>query len=131
MEQVHFKGVMYNLDNVEFYLWDENPSGISLCCNGDIAELKKQVDVESIITEKVTLLRSLKKESVYQFVENETGETIAYLTASRIIFDFAEPEDGVCSLDLYLYPGKIFGGFNVHLRLHGSDPRIEMCGLSL
>jgi len=111
-------------------MWDDTVRFISLCCKGDVSELEEHVDVKTIIMEKAKLLMSLEKEYIHKFVEKETKEKISDMSIVRIIFDFAEPEDGQCSLDLYLNPGQVFGGFNIHLRLHGDEPRIEMCGLS-
>lgn len=126
---IHFKGTIYDL-KAGFRVWNEKIKFASLCCKEGIEELEKQVDVRKVLMEKVALIQKLNKEEIHQFVEKETEEKIRKIKIARIIFDFAEPEDGACSVDLYLNPGKVFGGFNVHLRLHGDEPRIEMCGLS-
>lgn len=127
--EIHFKGTMSDI-NAVFQIWDEKVKHTSLCYKNSIEELSKQVNINEIIVEKVNLINRLNKEDIRLFVEKETEEKVPKIKIARIIFDFAEPEDGNCSVDLYLNVGKLFGGFGVHLRLHGDAPRIEMCGLS-
>lgn len=129
MPKIHLKGTMSDI-NVVFRIWNEKVKHISLCYKNSIEELEKQVDVSQIIKEKANLINRLNKEDIRLFIERETDVKIRKIKIARIIFDFAEPEDGPCSVDLYLNPGRVFGGFGVHLRLHGDEPRIEMCGLS-
>lgn len=129
MPKIHFKGTMSDI-NAVFRIWNEKVKHTSLCYKNSIEELEKQVKVSQIIMEKVNLINQLNKENIRLFIEKETDEKIRKIKIARIIFDFSEPEDGPCSVDLYLNPGRVFGGFNVHLRLHGDEPRIEMCGLS-
>lgn len=129
MSKIHFKGYTSYI-NAELQVWGRKVKYSSICYKNSIEELSKQVNINQVITEKLELLNRLDKEEVRLFVEKETEEKISNIKIVRIGFDFSEPEDGVCSLDLYLNSGKVFGGFNVHLRLHGDEPRIEMCGLS-
>ena len=126
---VHFKGTMYDL-NLDLRVWGEKIKSTSLCCKGDIAELEANMDLPRMVYDKADLVAKLRKEDIRVFVEKELGEKVPKIKIARIVFDFAEPEDGLCSVDVYLNAGKIFGGFGVHLRLHGDEPRIEMCGLS-
>lgn len=129
MPKIHFKGTMSDI-NAVFNIWNKKIKHTSLCYKESIEELEQRVNVSKTILEKVALINRLNKEEFRLLAEKETERKIRKLKIVRVVFDFAEPEDGDCSVDLYLYPGRVLGGFTIHFRLHGDEPRIEICGLS-
>lgn len=129
MPKIRFKGSISEI-NAVFTIWNRKIKHTSICYKESLEELEQRVNVPQTILEKVNLINRLDKETFRLLAEEETGEKIKRMKLVRVIFDFAEPEDGDCSVDLYLHPGRVLGGFNVHFRLHGEEPRIEVCGLS-
>lgn len=96
-------------------------------------ELNFEEDADNIIAtiqNKAKLLENITAETIIQAVETETGEKIKKVKPVSVSFDFAEPDEEDCSVDLYVKCGKLFGGFTAHIRISNNGENIRMIGLS-
>lgn len=96
-------------------------------------ELNFEEDADNIIDtiqNKAKLLENITAETIIQAVEAESGEKIKKVKPVSVSFDFAEPDDEECSVDLYVKCGKLFGGFTAHIRISNNGESIKMVGLS-
>lgn len=96
-------------------------------------ELNFDEDAEGIITiikNKEKILESITAESIIQAIETESGKKIKKVKPVSVSFDFAEPDNEECSVDLYVKCGKLFGGFTAHIRVSNNGEIIKMVGLS-
>ena len=96
-------------------------------------ELNFNEDADNIIAtiqNKAKLLENITAEAIIQAVEAESGEKIKKVKPVSVSFDFAEPDEEDCSVDLYVKCGKLFGGFTAHIRISNNGESIKMVGLS-
>ena len=96
-------------------------------------ELNFEEDADNIIAtiqRKAKQLENITGETIIQAVEAETGEKIKKVKPVSVSFDFAEPDEEDCSVDLYVKCGKLFGGFTAHIRISNNGENIRMIGLS-
>ena len=87
-------------------------------------------DIIATIQNKAKSLENITAEAIIQAVEAESGEKIKKVKPVSASFDFAEPDDEECSVDLYVKCGKLFGGFTAHIRISNNGESIKMVGLS-
>lgn len=124
-----FKGMSYELK------CDIDLFGTTV--NNARAVFKEELDFEQEGTEtieqinqKIEMLKTLSIDTIKRVIEEETNEKIRKIKPVSISFDFAEPENEECSMDIYFNCGKLFGGFTAHVRVTDGGNNIKMMGLS-
>lgn len=126
---VKFKGYSYELQS-EINCWGTTISRISVVLKEEIDFDTEGTAIIESIAQKTNMLRALSLDSIKDIIEKETDKKIRKIKPVNVSFDFAEPENEACSVDIYFSCGKNFGGFTAHIRITDNGNRINMVGLS-
>lgn len=126
---INFKGYSYEFKG-EIIVLNTTLSNVRGVFKEELNFDENAENIVATIKSKARLLEDITAETIIEAIETESGKKVKRVKPVSVSFDFAEPDDEGCSIDLYVKCGKLFGGFTAHVRIANNGESIRMIGLS-
>jgi len=126
---INFKGYSYEFKG-EIIVLNTTLSNVRGVFKEELNFDENAENIVATIKSKASMLEDITAETIIEAIETESGKRIKRVKPVSVSFDFAEPDDEECSIDLYVKCGKLFGGFTAHVRIANNGESIRMIGLS-
>jgi len=124
-----FKGMSYEL-KCDIDLFETTINNVRAVFKEELDFEQEGTETIEQVNQKIEMLKTLSIDTIKRVIEEETNEEIRKIKPVSISFDFAEPENEECSVDVYFDCGKVFGGFAAHIRIVDNGQTIKMIGIS-
>lgn len=124
-----FKGISYEL-KTDIDLCGTTVNNVRAVFKEELDFEQKRTEIIEQINQKIEMFKTLSIDTIKRVIEEETNEKIRKIKPVSISFDFADPENEECRVDVYFDCGKVFGGFTAHIRIVDNGKTIKMIGIS-
>ena len=124
-----FKGISYEL-KMDIDLCGTTVNNVRAVFKEELDFEQEEPEIIEQINQNIEILKTVSIDTIKCVIEDESNEKIRKIKPVSISFDFAEPENEECSVDVYFDCGKVFGGFAAHIRIVDNGQTIKMIGIS-